>query len=326
MGRAQTLPQKRQLYAVKDLALTAVICLLASLSAAQATGGDAPQAPLAQELHKYPELLPEFGQLLQKIQRDVQFPPARSQSSLLPLLPQSTIFYVAFPNFGDAFHQALTIFQKDLQQSPALRAWWQHGELATDGPKVEDSLEKLYQLSQYLGDEIVISGATEGRKEPKLLILAEVRKPGLKDFLQQLSKNPGGKSTQALRVLSVQDLATLKDTGPAQQPVILVRPDFVLGALDVATLRSFNPRMERNAREFVSTEFGQRVARAYEGGTVAVGAANLQKILSEIPRSADQNETVFQRAGFSDVKYAVWEHKNVARHKYLTNLRISPPL
>ena len=74
---------------------------------------------------------------------------------------ESTVFYAAFPNYGEASHQALKIFQKELQVSPVLRAWWQHGELATAGPKVEDALEKIYQLSQFLGDELTVSAGTE---------------------------------------------------------------------------------------------------------------------------------------------------------------------
>jgi len=45
-----------------------------------------------------------------------------------------------------------------------------------------------------------------------------------------------------VRVLDLQELATAKDTGLPQDLVVLVRPDFVLAAVDLATLRSFNRR------------------------------------------------------------------------------------
>ncbi|HZR55758.1 MAG TPA: hypothetical protein VFA74_02705 [Terriglobales bacterium] len=297
---------------IKYVVFVTVIFLLSSLSAAQASKQGTTQAPAAEELNKYPGLLPEFGQLLQKIQREVQFPPARSQSHLLTLLPQSTTFYAAFPNLGDASNQVLKIFQTELQQSPVLHAWWQHSGMATGGPKLEDFLGNFYQLSQYLGDEIVVFGTTGGGKEPEGLILAEVRKPGLKIFLEQQSKSLAGNSKQAVRVLDVTDLASLKDSGSPQQPVILVRPDLVVGALNVATLRNFNAQIERNSREFASTEFGQRLAQTYQGGTTALGAVDLQKILRELPRSTPQNQMALERTGFSDVKYLVWEHKSTA--------------
>jgi hypothetical protein len=285
--------------------------LVTAAGAAQATPAGQPEIPGLRDLNKYPGLLAEFGQLMDKLQHNLQFPPARGQSRLLPLLPESTMSYAAFPNYGDVTHQALKIFRQELQESSVLRDWWQHGEMATAGPKVEDSLEKVTQLSQYLGEEIVVSGATEG-KVPSVLIVAEVRKPGLKEFLQQMVKELAGKSKPAARVLDLQELAAAEERRPSQELLVLVRPDFVVAALDVATLRSFNARLERSSREFVSTPFGQRVAKAYEGGASIVAAADLQKILNQVPPSAKQDPMTLQRTGFGDMKYLVWEHKNVA--------------
>ncbi len=277
-----------------------------------------PEMPWAQDLKKYPGLQAELAQLVTKLQHNIQFPAPRGQSRLLPLMPESTVFYVAFPNYGEASHQALTIFRQEVQQSKPLRDWWQHGELATAGPKIEDALEKFYQLSQYLGDEIVISGATEGHQDPSLLIVAEVRKPGLKGFLQQMMVELGDKSKPAMRILDVQELAAAKDTEkdkngrPSQEPVVLVRPDFVIISLDVAELRNFNARLQQSSPAFGPTPFGQRVAQAYDGGTTVVAAADLRKILQQIPTSNDPRQMAFQRSGFAEMKYLVWEHKTTA--------------
>ncbi|HYL16954.1 MAG TPA: hypothetical protein VEV41_28230 [Terriglobales bacterium] len=108
--------------------------------------------------------------------------------------------YAAFPNYGDVTRQVLEIFRQELQESPVLRTWWQQGELAVFGPKIEDALHNFSQLSQYLGDEIVVSGAMEGR-EPSLLTLAEVRKPGLKEVLAQIVNGLGSDSKPGVHVL-----------------------------------------------------------------------------------------------------------------------------
>jgi hypothetical protein len=314
MAYATTLRKHRQL--IKCAAVTVLILLLTSLAAAQAAAQ--PEMPWAQELKKYPGLQAELVQLMTKLQHNIQFPAPRGQSRLLPLMPESTVFYAAFPNYGDASHQALTIFRQEVQQSKPLRDWWQHGELATAGPKVEDALDKFYQLSQYLGDEIVVSGATKGGQGPSLFIVAEVRKPGLKAFLQQMMAEFGDKSKPAMRVLDVQELAAAKDKDndkdgrPSQEPVVLVRPDFVIVSLDMAELRSFNARLEKSSPAFASTPFGQRVAQAYNGGTTVVAAADLRKILQQIPASNDPRQMAFQRSGFADMKYLVWEHKTTA--------------
>ncbi len=313
MGYIQTFRRLQRRYFVTCVAVTAVIFLITSTCAAQATLADQSEMPWAQELRKYPGLLPEFSQLLDKLQHNVQFPPARGQSRLLPLLPESTMFYAGLPNYGDAAHQALAVFRQELQESSVLRDWWQHGEMAAAGPKVEDSLEKFYQLSQYLGDEIVMSGATQGR-DHSLLILAEVRKPGLKDFLQQMVKELAVKPKPAVRVLDLKELATVKDLSPAQELVVLVGPDFVVAASDVAALRSFNARLDRGSPQFASTPFGQRLAQAYQSGADVLAAVDLQKVLKQVPTGTEQSQMIFQRTGFADMKYLVWERKSVSGH------------
>jgi hypothetical protein len=304
--------QQRHFYFMNCVAVVAAMLYLASAVVAQTTAPAQPENPLVQEMAKYPGLMPEFGQLLEKLQHGIQLPPPRSESHLLPLLPESTLFYAAIPNYGDASHQALTIFQQELKQSPVLRAWWQHGELGTEGPKVEDSLEKFSQLCQYLGDEIVVSGAIDARHNPNLLVLAEVMKPGLKNFLQQVMKDRPAKSQPQLRLFDVQELATARDTSDAKQLVILLRSDLLVAALDVAALRSLNDRVDRSSRQFVSAPFGQRLAKAYDGGVTTVAGADLQKILKQFPPGSAENQLIFKRTGFADMKYVVWDHKSAA--------------
>ncbi len=237
----------------------------------------APQTTWADELdNKYPGLLAEWGRLFEKLQKNVKFPASREESQLLPLLPESTIAYGAIPNYGDTSHQALKVFQQELQESDVLRDWWQHGGMATAGPKLEDSVEKFYQVSQYLGDEVVVSAAMDG-KEPRMLIVAEIKKPGLKLVFQQMEKEFAGKSKSGVRVVDPKELASLESKRPADELLLLVRPDYVVGATDLPTLRNFNARLDRGTRGFATTSFGQRIAQAYQGGITLVAAANMHK-------------------------------------------------
>ena len=311
MRRAQTFQQKSCQW-IRCAAEMAALFLIATTSAAQSkpVTPATQQSPssLTQELNKYPGLLPEFGQLFTNLQNNVQFPSPRSESHLLPLLPASAIVYGAFPNYGDAAHQFLQIFRQELQASVVLRDWWHSGDRAASGPKIEDFFEKFYQLHQYLGDEIVVSGVMEGR-QPALLVAAEVRKPGLQKFLQQTIDEYGGASKAGVRVMDLEELATAKDKDPTGLK-LLVRPDFVVGAEKLEILRSFNTRLDQGNREFASTPFGQRVRQAYHGGVSVLAGADLQKILEQTPNPAKQDAS-FRRSGFADVKYLVWEHKGV---------------
>jgi type IV pilus assembly protein PilA len=280
--------------------------------------GHAQQAPVrqqsesswSQELKKYPGLTEELARLVDKLQHDIQFPGPRNESNLLPLLPASTLSYGAFPNYGDAISQLLTIFRQELKESAVLRDWWQHGQLATTGPMTLDALNKFSQLHQYLGSEIVMSSAMDG-KDPGFLVVAEVRKPGLQEFLQQTVVALSGKSKSTVRILNPQELATTEDNGHSNDLVVLVRPDFVVASLNLATLRAFNARLTGTSREFSSTPFGQRVSLEYQSGLTILGAADLHNILEQMPPAMRQNPS-FQRSGFADVKYLVWEHKRVS--------------
>jgi hypothetical protein len=312
MGYQRILQQGRIYFVRCAVGIGAVLFVASTCGAQASAGGQTPEAAAIQELNKkYPGLWAEFGRLFEKLQKNVQFPAARGESRILPLLPEATMSYGAIPNYGDAAHQALKAFREELAESKVLRDWWQHGEVAAAGPKVEEGLEKFYQLSQYLGEEIVISGAMDG-KEPRLLMAAEVRKPGLKKFLQQMIDELGGNAKAGMRILEPQELASVKETSGKDELLLLVRADYVVGAEDVATLRRFNERLERGGRGFAATPFGQRVVQAYQGGVTILAAADVHKILEQLPPGPKQQQATFEQSGFADMKYLVWEHKELA--------------
>jgi type IV pilus assembly protein PilA len=309
MGFAQ-IPQQKACYYVKYAATIAAIFVFASPCCAQsAPASKQPETPWAQELKSHPELLSEFGRLFEKLKQNIQFPAPRTESRLLPLLPPTTMSYAAIANYGDVTQQALKVFRQELQESAVLRDWWQHGDMATAGPKIEDSLEQFAQFQQFLGEETVVSGSLEGQ-DPKLLVVAEIRKPGLKKFLQETITQLGGESKQGVHVLDQQDLAIAKDEASPKSLLLLVRPDYIIAATDLATLRKFNSRLASQNREFVSTPFGQRVAKEYAGGITLLAAADLHKVVEQTPHDV-REDTSFQRSGFADAKYLIWEHKTV---------------
>jgi type II secretory pathway pseudopilin PulG len=261
------------------------------------------------DFEKYPGLLPALGEFAQKLQRELHFPPLRSQSRLLPLLPSSTNFYLALPNYGEVTHQTLDLFRQELKQNTALRNWWTNGEFADKAPKLEESLENFYQLSQYLGDEIVVSGDF-GDKDPKLLIVSEIRKPGLNEVLLKMTQQLDRKSQRSVQILRPEQLSSISFAQPPGL-LVLLRPDIVVAATDLATLRSFNTELERTSQEFISTSFGQRIQETYAGGVSTLGAADLQKLITQLPTSKESTRQILQLTGFDDVKYAVWNHTEI---------------
>jgi hypothetical protein len=304
--------QRRRPALLKCSSLLVAMLLAASVCRAQTPApaqAEASDPSWLQDLHKYPGLMAEFSQLILKL-RGIQFPPARSESPIDKFLPETTMSYAAIPNYGDAAHQALNIFHKELQSSTPLRDWWQHGDIAKEGPKIEAFLEQFVQFSQYLGQEIVVSGALAG-KDYRLLVVAEVHKPGFKAFLEQTSAELAGKSKPVMRIVEPKDLATARELSPPEEFLVLVRPDSVIVANDLASLRNFSARLDSHTVGFTSTPFGQKVASSYEGGVTMLGALDVKKLLSQIPPGASQDRMMLERTGLADMKYLVWEHQDV---------------
>ena len=111
----------------------------------------------------------------------IQLPQLRYSSKLLGRLPASTVFFASIPNLADYLGQTEVVFRQKMAESPELRAWW-----SGHGANVEPILEKLRAASEYLGDEIVITGfAGPDGKMQMPVFFAEVKRPGFAEFLKQ---------------------------------------------------------------------------------------------------------------------------------------------
>ena len=312
MGHGQNFRTIRR-YLSSCIVLIAMMVLICSVCVAQVPAEQTEAKTGIPSLDKYPGLLREFAQLLTKLKNNIQFPAERSESGLLPLLPQSTVFYTAIPNYGNVAEQSLKIFRQESQESAVLRDWWEHEGAAADKLKIEEALQKFSDLQQYLGEEIVVSAAMEG-EEPRVLIAAEVRKPGLKKYLRELVKEIDGQSKPSMLVVDLQELTEVSELDLAKKFVVLVRPDYVVAALDLKTLRSFNERLDSHKQEFAATPFGQRILQEYRDGVTTTGAVNAKNILMSMNQAspATMQNATFQASGFADLKYVVWGHKKIA--------------
>ena len=264
--------------------------------------------------------------MLDKLRQDVPSPTPRSEAHLLPLLPESTVAYGAAPNYGDVVSHSLSVLRQELQDSPVLKSWWTAGTLATSAPKFESALEKISQLYEYLGNETVLSVAsskepfgtfqaqkTESlipKKDPGILLVTEVRKPGLETFLRRwLAESTDAKSKPGVRIFNPEELTTAKEAPASDQHLeILVRPDYVAAALDLAALRSFNARVKNPNTALATSTFGQRVTTAYSGGITILAAADLHTLIQKIPFPKKDDQQTFERSGFADLDYAELRH------------------
>ncbi len=249
-------------------------------------------------------LLAEFSKLRQQLET-IQTPGPRYESKILPLLAPDTVLYVGIPNLGDALQQANQIFQQQLSQSKILQDWWNKSGNANQHPTPAELIGQIQAISQYLGDEVVITfRASPGANDHGPILLAEIKQTGLKEYLQnQLAASLS--STQTTSDLHVVDQQSLSSLAAGERGMImLVRPDMLVVGGDAASVQQMSAQLDAGATQFASTDFGQRIVNIYSQGTEIVVAANLGQILNAT--HAQQHESnVLANSGFNDIKYLI---------------------
>jgi len=265
---------------------------------------------------KDPEFMKAVSHLSERLSTEVQMPAPRTQSRILPRLSDSTMFYAALPNYGPMLRQYLQIWQQELHDSAAIRSFLQKNKLDTGEPKFEEVAQKVVEFFDYLGDEMVVTGGVKG-KEPSGVFLAEIRKPGLAAFLEHLDKlmNEDPKTNAHLRVMDPQQLQTAIDK-PGGEPIVLVRPDFVVVGLSTASLRDFNAQLDKGPGAFSASMLGKRLEQSYQSGTTSLFAADLQKLMGLIPQDSAKSAqitAVLDKTGFGDARYALMESKTAGK-------------
>jgi hypothetical protein len=253
----------------------------------------------SQDLDHELALLAEFSKLREKFE-EIPAPPARYESKIMPLLPQDTVLYVSIPNLGGELEQASQILQQQLAQSPALQRWWSQMNGTSQHRSLEEMVAQVRTLSQYLGDEVVITMSSSSKGGP--VLLSEVRQPGLEDFLQNHLANAFSNQvgTSDLRIVNPESLSPSAGNGHGM--IMLLRQNMLVAGGDADSVREMNTQIETGAKLFGSTDFAQRILRDYSGGAETLVAVNLAAILN---RPQQRNAKALENSGFSNVRYLV---------------------
>jgi FecR protein/Putative zinc-finger len=249
-------------------------------------------------------LLAEFSTLREKLEA-IPTPGPRYESKILPLLAPDTVLYIGIPNLGDALQQANQIFQQQLAQSKVLQDWWNKSGNSNQHPTPEELIGQIQAISQYLGNEVVITfRASPGANDHGPILLAEVKQPGLKDYLQNhlAATLPSTQGKSDLHVVDQQSLSSL--AVGERGMIMLVRQNMLVVGGDAASVEQMSAQLDAGASQFAATDFGQRILNVYSQGTETVVAANLGEILNST--HAEQHESnMLQNSGFNDIRYLI---------------------
>lgn len=277
-----------------------------------ATSQNLEAAPVTQQIawsphrEQYLELMAQLSTLQHRIEQIPLLEP-RYSSDLLDRVPKDTLLYVSIPNLGDFVTQARGIFEDQLKQSPVLQQWWNNGK-EDKTAQLDTLVNNLHDLSQYLGNEMVIVAMKNGG-ETGFAVLADVERSGLDSFLkQQFLTNAHG----AMTVLDEQSLRTAGNSSHGHGGYALIRPHEVIFSNSVETLRAMDAQLNASSSGFAGTDFGQQISSAYKRGAGIILAANLHEMLNGMPghqHGTPKNEVFLENSGMSGVTYLIAEHR-----------------
>jgi hypothetical protein len=262
---------------------------------------------------KHLELLAQFANLRREIDK-IPTPGPRYSSNLLGRVPTGSVLYASVPNAGDALAEANSIFQQQLQQSDALREWFSRGQGANP-EELTQAIEKVRLLGQYLGDEVVLVGVNL-REEPGMVVLAELRRSGIREFLETEFPATGGKPAP-VRTVDEHELLMATPAMVKGQVVALVRDDVVAFSNSLDALRTVDAQLNAGPSGFVGTDFGKRIAEAYGRGAGFMIAANIRQMMIDSEHRARRSnrshrqDASLERSGFRDLQYLIAGHSEV---------------
>jgi hypothetical protein len=180
----------------------------------------------------------------------------------LDRVPANSVVVASIPNLSQTLAEATQIFEDRARQSASFAEWW-------NGPRaqaIRQAVDKARAVSGYLGDEIILAAQQNGPP----IVLAEVRRDGLNDYLTQIG-----------------------NTGPRAFDGNLV----VLGASAVPPVG-----------QFPASPLGLRLLQSYQSGAGLLLAANMELIVAQsVPVTNVPNPAAI--AGLDNLRFVIAESK-----------------
>ena len=280
-----------------------------------ATSDNLAPEPLEQQVswspdrEKYIGILAQLALLEHKIAQ-IPFPAPRYSSDLLPRMPQDTLLYVSIPNLGEFLTQANQIFHDQMSQSQELEQWWSQGHNNT--AELDTLVEKIHDISTYLGDEAVIVGFKQA-SHPGFAVMADVEKSGLADLLKKQAADAG--AGDKFIVLDEQSLASVSGAVNGRSAYALVRPKEVVFSNDLAILKQLNALLDAGSSGFSTSDFGKQIAAAYDRGAGIILAADLHQMMGNAQAAmalhSGKQSSAVANSGIGGLHYLIAEHREI---------------
>ena len=246
---------------------------------------------------KYLALLGELSEVGKRIEQ-IPGPGVRYESKLARLLPENTMIFASIPNLETTLTEAVGVFEDRVRSSEVLREWWSEKQTQ----QLRAMVDQVRTFSDYLGDEIVLAVPSGENAAP--LVIAQVRRPELRDFLATQFAGLRGSGAPLL----IENPATPITT--SHGPLVMVHGGVVAMAGRPETLASIASIVDAGSNAggqsgFLSTPFWKRISQSYRTGAEWAFAMNMEQIAGPHVPKSNMTDT----AGLDNVRYLMIERK-----------------
>ncbi|MHB8735704.1 MAG: FecR domain-containing protein [Terriglobales bacterium] len=249
--------------------------------------------------------------------KQVPLPGARTDTRLLDLMPAGTVFYAGLPNLSASLSDSYAVVQQQIQQNPALQAWW--GETGHGGghnAEMDAAMQRLRTLGGYLGDEVAVGANLDatGRPLGPLVLTTLKDGSGLRNYVESQAGAAGhGPKPEFIDnpLALPPDTASLTPA-PPHTLYLWEHGDLLAASPRLAVLQQFALGLQVPGSGFVHSPLHDRIAEVYRQGTGVVVAADLATIvprLAQAKPAAARQDAVLDKLGFFRLKYLVADQK-----------------
>lgn len=260
---------------------------------------------------------------LNKELNKVQKPGVRNSTHLLDLMPENTVVYAALPNLTATIAESHRIMQERINQSPALRQWYEKEQSGHRGPGMNQVIGTVREFGEYLGDEVAVSLAMNEKGEPDSpLVLAELKNSaGVKQFLEQQVTKYGGNQQGKPELEFVDNpltaTAAVTEAGKKSEKLyVWINNNLFAASPKLDQLQSLAGVTQKGGGSpFVQTPFYNQIAQVYKEGAGLVVAANLELLIAknkgELTKGKDhvQTEGALTQLGILNLKHFALDQK-----------------
>jgi ferric-dicitrate binding protein FerR (iron transport regulator) len=288
---------------------------------------------------RYSKMVTELAALRKDIAQQVPHPGVRYSTRFLDLAPEGTVLYAALPNLATTLGESHRIMQERIAQNPALSEWMREQESSpAHGPGLNQTMARVREFGQYLGDEIVVTAGTNAQGNPDaFLVLGELKNAeGFRPFLEKQIGDFKSVDKGAPKVNIIDDPSAIAATAPAaaaattdgdkkatrannnnNELFVWIRDDFFAASPKLEQLKSLQATINApGTNRFAGTPFYTRISEVYREGAGLIVAADLERIIgqatSDVAKVGGQQRLdLYRQTGLLNLKHFVIEQKEV---------------